>query len=206
MFAGSGIPAVGRIIQVIDNYVNLSPREVEGIDYAFLYDLDDTPWGDFSFKLNVAQLLTFYQIPSADAAEILEAQRTGEVNSDFTVAGAEDLVRQNGRPEWRWTSTVTWRSGPWGAGLYSSYVGDVLDTSANLADGTIWGVDEWLTHNVYGQYTFDTTNLLNDTRIRFGVRNITNEEPPLADQSFGYLGELHSPRGRWWYLNLNKRF
>jgi outer membrane receptor protein involved in Fe transport len=67
-------------------------------------------------------------------------------------------------------------------------------------------VDDWLTHNVYAQYDFDIPGVLNDTRIRVGVRNIEGKDPPLADQSAGYLGSLHSNRGRWFYATLRKRF
>jgi hypothetical protein len=204
--AGTGIAPVGELLYVIDHYRNLQPREVDGLDFGFYYDLDDTPWGDFSWRLNAAKLLTFYQEPGEEAAALLAAQAAGDIDPSIRIVGAEDLRLQNGLPEWRATSTVTWRKGAWGAGLYSSYVSEVLDTSATLADGTQWVVDDWLTHNVYLQYEFEDGGPLNDTRIRIGVRNIEGKDPPLADQSFGYLGSLHSNRGRWFYATLRKRF
>ena len=124
----------------------------------------------------------------------------------MTVSGAEDLIEQNGRPEWRWSATISWRKDQWGAGYYTSYVGGVDDTSATLADGTPWRVDDLQTHNLYIQYTVDTAGPLDGTRLRFGGRNIFNEEPPLADNTFGYMGELHSPRGSTWYASVRKRF
>ncbi len=55
------------------------------------------------------------------------------------------------------------------------------------------------------QYEFD-----HDTdkplRLRVGARNITDETPPLADTNFGFLGELHSPQGRFVYVNVRKTF
>ncbi|MBA4804902.1 MAG: TonB-dependent receptor [Brevundimonas sp.] len=204
--AGTGLAPVGTLQYVIDHYRNLQPREVDGVDFGIYYDLDDTPWGDFSWRLNAAKLLTFYQEPSEDAAELLAAQAAGEIDPSIRIVGAEDLRLQNGLPEWRATSTVTWRNGAWGAGLYSSYVSEVYDTSATLPDGTQWVVDDWLTHNVYLQYEFDGEGPFNDTRLRIGVRNIEGKDPPLADQSFGYMGSLHSNRGRWFYATLRKRF
>ena len=205
-FAGSGLAPVGPIIQVIDNYMNLTPREVEGLDFGLFYELDDTPYGDFDFKLNAAKLLTFFQEPGAVQAQLLAAKAAGVINQGVTILGAQDLIRQNGRPEWRWSSSLTWRKGPLGAGLFSTYVGDVLDTSATLADGTIWQVDEWLTHNAYVQLRLEDLGLVDDARIRLGVRNLTNEDPPLADSELGYQGELHSPRGRFWYASLRVGF
>ena len=34
----------------------------------------------------------------------------------------------------------------------------------------------------------------------------TDETPPLADTNFGFLGELHSPQGRFVYVNVRKTF
>jgi outer membrane receptor protein involved in Fe transport len=204
--AGTGLAPVGTLIRVIDNYRNLQPRDVDGIDFGAYYDLDDTPWGDFSWRLNAAKLLTFFQDPSEESALLLAAQAAGDIDPSVRIVGANDLRLQNGLPEWRATSTITWRNGSWGAGFYSSYVSEVVDTSATLADGTEWVVDDWLTHNVYAQYDFDIPGVLNDTRIRVGVRNIEGKDPPLADQSAGYLGSLHSNRGRWFYATLRKRF
>lgn len=203
---GTRIAPVGSLLFVTDNYRNLQPRDVDGIDFGAYYRIDNTPWGDFSWRFNAAKLLTFFQDPSEDAALLLAQQAAGSIDPSVRIVGANDLRLQNGLPEWRATSTITWRNGNWGAGLFSSYVSEVVDTSATLADGTEWVVDDWLTHNVYAQYDFDMPGILTDTRIRVGVRNIEGKDPPLADQSAGYLGSLHSNRGRWFYANLRKRF
>lgn len=206
--AGFGPPsaAPGSIINVIDNYRNLGPREAEGVDFGLFYSIDDTPWGDFDVKVNAAKLLTFYQTPGPEQQLLLDAQAAGVIDPSIVIAGAESLIRQNGRPEWRWTGTVTWRKGGWGVGYYTAYVGDVEDTSATLPDGTRWVVDDVQTHNLYVQYTIDSNDWSDGTRIRVGARNIFDEQPPLADSDLGFLGELHSPRGRVVYASIRKRF
>ena len=45
-----------------------------------------------------------------------------------------------------------------------------------------------------------------DSSVRLGMRNIFDETPPLAAESYGYEGELHSNLGRYVYLQLSKRF
>lgn len=35
------------------------------------------------------------------AQELLDAQASGEIDSQFLVPGTGDLLRQNGRPRWR---------------------------------------------------------------------------------------------------------
>lgn len=203
-FAGTGLEPVGEIERVLDNYLNLLPRRIEGIDFTAVYQIDDTAAGDFSLSVNAAHLLRFDQEPSPEAREIIEAQESGEIAAGFVVDGAEGLLRQNGNPRWRLSSSLTWRLGNFGAGVFASHVGSVRDTGATLADGTQFVVDDWAYANAYVQYTFDDGPLEN-TRIRLGVRNLTDEDPPLADSSFGYLGGLHSSRGRYWYASIRTR-
>ena len=204
-FAGTGLEPVGEIVRGLDNYLNLLPRQIEGIDFTLLYDLDDTAIGDFKLNVNAAHLLRFDQEPSPIAQAIIDAQETGEITSGFVVDGANGLLRQDGNPLWRLTTSLTWRLGNFGAGVFGRYVSSVYDTGATLSDGTQFVVDDWAYANVYVQYTFDE-GAMDGTRFRIGARNVTNEDPPLADSSFGYLGGLHSNRGRYWYASVRKRF
>ena len=122
------------------------------------------------------------------------------------VPGSQDRVQQNGRPEWRGNASVIWRNGAWGAGLFYNYVGEVIDTSVTGPDGEIFEVDPFETISLYGQYSFEEW-LGGDTRIRIGARNITDEDPPLADEfASGYFPSLHSNRGRYWYVDIRKEF
>nr|WP_321358891.1 TonB-dependent receptor [uncultured Hyphomonas sp.] len=205
-YAGTGLEAAGEVLYVDDNYLNLLPRDVEGLDIGVYYDLDTAKWGDFGLKVNVAQLRKFYQDLAPREAEIQAAQEAGEISDVAALAGVGDLIRQDGRPEWRWSASATWRMDAWGAGWYTSYIDDVLDTSATNDDtGDFWVVDSAIRHNAYVQYTFgyDTDKPL---QMRIGARNLFDEEPPLADASFGYMGGLHSPRGRFVYVSARKTF
>jgi len=205
-YEGTGLDPAGEVLFVEDNYLNLLPRDVEGLDLGVYYDLDDTAYGDFGIKVNVAQLRTFYQDLAPRELEILAAQEAGEISDVASLSGAGDLIRQDGRPEWRWSASATWRMEAWGAGWYTSYIDDVLDTSATNDDtGDYWIVDSAIRHNAYAQYTFghDTDSPL---QLRVGARNLFDEEPPLADESFGYLGGLHSSTGRFVYVSARKKF
>ncbi len=203
-FAGTGLTPVGDILFVDDNYLNLDARTVQGWDFGFYYDLTDTPAGDFSFRFNAALLDKFYQGVSANGVVINQAAAGGLIPSQLSVSGQGDLVRDFGRPEWRYTSSLTWRKDAWGAGWFTSFVGDVYD-DFNLLNNQPWIIEEYQTHNLYVQYEFghDTDA---PTRLRIGARNITNETPSLADTNFGYLGDLHSAQGRFMYVNVRKTF
>ena len=62
-------------------------------------------------------------------------------------------------------------------------------------------VDSWTTVNLTADYRF-SAGLFDDATIRVGVNNAFDEDPPLADENFGYLASLHSPFGRYAYINL----
>ena len=205
-YAGTGLDPAGEVLFVEDNYLNLLPRDVEGLDLGVYYTLDGTALGDFGLRVNAAQLRTFYQDLAPREAEILAAQAAGEISDVAALSGAGDLISQDGRPEWRWSASATWRMEAWGAGWYTSYVDEVLDTSATNDDtGDYWVVDSAIRHNAYVQYTFahETEKPL---QLRVGARNLFDGEPPLADESFGYLGGLHSSQGRFVYVSARKSF
>ncbi|HOY77494.1 MAG TPA: TonB-dependent receptor [Hyphomonadaceae bacterium] len=203
-FAGTQLAPAGDILFVDDNYLNLDSRTVQGWDFGLYYDLDGTAFGDFSFRFNAALLDKFYQGVSANGIVINQAAASGVIPSQLSVSGQGDLVRDYGRPEWRFTSSLTWRNEAWGAGWFTSYVGDVFD-DFNLLSNQPWIIEDYQTHNLYVQYELghDTDKPL---RLRVGARNITNEAPPLAATNFGYLGDLHSAQGRFMYVNVRKTF
>lgn len=203
--AGTGIAPVGRIVQVIDNYTNLSPRSVRGYDLGVYYQVKDTGIGDFSVRVNAARLLEFYQVPGPAAQALVDAQAAGTIDPSIIIAGAQDLIEQNGRPKWRASASVTWRYDGFGIGYYGGYVGEVTDTSASLADGTRFRVDDYMTHSLYAQYEVDG-GPMDSLRLRVGARNLFNTLAPLADNSNGYIGDLYGNRGRQIYFSISKRF
>ena len=206
LFTAAGLAPAGEILEVRDNFVNLNPRQASGLDFGLYYDVE-TGIGDFNFSANAAHLLDFFQDPSPQGAEILAAIDAGVISDDVDVTGTASLVEQNGRPKWRGSAGLTWRNGPFGAGAFGRYVGPVTDTSVTGPGGEIFRVDDWMTLNLYVQYTIEGAGPAANTRLRFGVRNVTDELPPLADEfATGFYDELHSSRDRYWYGSIRKEF
>ena len=206
LYTAAGLTPAGEIVEVADQYVNLNPREFEGIDFGVNWGLDTDRYGNFDFKVNAAYLQEAFQAPSAEANAILAAVEAGTADDAVDVPGSQDRIQQNGRPEWRGNASMVWRNGAWGAGLFYNYVGEVIDTSVTGPNSEIFVVDPFETISLYGQYTFEEW-LGGETRIRIGARNLTDEEPPLADEfASGYFPSLHSNRGRYWYVDIRKEF
>jgi len=202
-FAGTGLTPVGTVLYVKDQYVNTLPQEARGIDIGVMWRKHGTRFGDFDVNVNGANLLKFYQQPSPQIAELLAARSAGKINAGTTITGGGSYIRYNGKPDWKWTASATWRLEQVSVGVFTQYISDVDDTSLLDSAGAPWVIDSQVTANVYGQYEF-TKGWAANTRLKLGVRNVTNETPPLS--SNGYLGALYQPYGRYFYASVRKTF
>jgi len=205
VFAGTGLAPAGQVIFVQDQYVNLQPQDVRGLDLGMMWRLNTDRFGDFNVNVNAAHLIRYYRAPSPDIAALLEARAAGTINAGTTITGGGNLIRQGSRPEWKWSSSVTWRYDRYTVGAFTQYTGDIEDTGLRDSAGDPWIVDSQITANLYGEVAF-TEGFKADSRLRIGVRNITNEEPPLASNANGFLGALYQPYSRYWYMSVRKSF
>ena len=203
LFAGTGLAPAGQVLYVLDQYENLQPQTAKGIDLGMIWRLRGTSAGDFTLNLNAAHLLDFYQDPSPAIAALLAARDAGEINAGTTITGGGDLIRQEGRPEWKGSAALTWKYDQVTIGAFAQYIGSVEDPDLIDAEGNPWVIKSHLTANLYGEYAFDR-GTLDGTRVRLGVRNITDKNPPLSSE--GYVGRLYAPQARYWYVNIAKSF
>jgi outer membrane receptor protein involved in Fe transport len=202
-FNGTTLSPVGQVLYVKDQYENLLPQEARGLDYNLIWRLHGTKVGDFDLNIGAAQLLKFYQAPSPAIAQLLAARAGGKINAGTTITGGGDLLKQNGKPELKWSAALTWRLNQVSVGAFTQYTSDVQDTSLLDSAGAAWTVDSQLTGNLYAQYDF-TDGWASNTSVKLGVRNITDEKPPVS--SNGYMGNLYQPYSRYWYASIRKRF
>ena len=195
---------LGEIVQINRRYENLNTRTITGYDIAVNYNLD-TNIGDFDLTLNGARTLKFDQEAGGDASVIVEAGADPEVLG--TAVG--DIVGTNSIPEWQATASLKWKSTDalWGAGVFVKYVGEVANTSVSK---TVDSVTTFYTSKA--QTRANTYITRNDfmgyegVSVSFGINNIFDQEPPLADTTFGYDGSLHSSRGRYFYTSASFSF
>lgn len=204
--AGLDPSGAGEILEVRQQFSNLDLRETEGVDFGAQFKFD-TEMGRFKIKANVAYIDTFFQTPSAEAIAIAEARDAGTISSIVPVVGQADLLKQNGNPDLRYSASIRWDKGNWGAGAFYKYVGEVVDTSVNNDGDPPLPIDAFNTLNLHIDYTFEEVFYGQDTRIRLGVRNVGDEKPPIADEfARGYFSAIHSNRGRYWYASIRHNF
>ncbi len=204
LFNGSGIAPVGRVQFVNDQYQNLQPQSVSGWDFGINWRVRDFGIGRIVANVNAAYLKSYFLTPSPGVQTLIDARAAGTINRDIVIVDGGELVRQNGKPEWRVTGSLTWSAGPFQVGTFTSYTSDVYDTDGTV-NGVPWRVDGRTTINLYGQVEFgDRSRGEGQHRFRIGVRNLTDKQPPLATN--GFLGSLYTPYSRYWYANLRSTF
>lgn len=196
---------VGEITSLINDYINLGSRKLAGVDLALQYNVPDFGIGRFTLKGEATHYL----------------QRDEELADDGVVT---DELGKNRRPRWKGNLSVNWKRDGWSAGWFTSYFGAYADTSASTTEAiyealgkprSIMTVNDngikrfylrvkpAVLHNFRVSYAFGRDG---DTRLTFGVNNLFDTWPPVADEDEGYFAGTANPRGRQFKFKLENRF
>ncbi|WP_347302007.1 TonB-dependent receptor [Croceibacterium sp. TMG7-5b_MA50] len=202
-FAGTGLEPAGTIAYLLDQYVNILPQEVEGLDFNLTYRTPETSIGRFNLAVNASHFLKFFQTPSPQVEELIAAQEAGLINGGINIGQGGSLLKDGGKPRWRGSASLTWSLDNVTVGGFVQYTGVVEQQALVYPDGSYWEVGPQTTANLYAQYTFDE-GTLDGTSFRLGARNLFDAKPPLA--TGGYLGTIYAPMRRYWYVNVRHSF
>lgn len=206
-YAPVGTQVVGDLAYVQDDYFNLGPRTLRGLDVAVSYTLRNTPLGTFNFDFAGSKLIKWQQEASDLQAQLIAANAAGKFGTGIIISQAGSQVKINGNPAWRLSGNLTWSSGPVSAGVLVTHVGPVFDTGPAVINGDYYTLPGVTTVNSYVQYRFDkSAGMLAGTRVRVGARNLFDKAPPLASTNYGFLGSVHDSLGRFVYFEVSKEF
>ncbi len=201
---------VGEVESIIDDYVNLSGRDIQGYEFGFQWRAPRTRIGQFTLN-GEATHYVLRRSQQEDGAPLL------------------DELERNGRVKWRANASLSWRREAWSAGWFSTYFGSFVDTSAattqpvyealgrpdyirvfndNGITRYLLQVDPFINHNAWVSYRFDdnTRPWLRGVTVRTGINNVFDTEPPLADEQYGYKSGTANVRGRQFTLQISKQF
>ncbi|MGB5324593.1 MAG: TonB-dependent receptor [Pseudomonadales bacterium] len=196
--------AAGRVLYIRDPYVNLDPRTVEGIDFAVRLDLPESQYGLFAIQFEASKLLKFDQ-PNDEVAAIFSDPL---IQSALASDSAGDLkafsvsrIELDDKPKWRSSGSLNWRLREWGAAWSYTYIGKMFDTDAvNDITGKFWEIESWFVQNLHVDYRFGLG--AQRFRVRVGVTNLEDKDPPLVEDARGYYTSFHNNRGRQWSLSM----
>jgi len=204
LYDAAGICPIGQVSQVNDVYKNLDTRNIRGHDIGVYFDYE-TSIGEFNFKWNGSFLDKYAQLASGPAQVLLDGVEDGTLPADIGIVGFDNLLRVGGNPRVRQSARLHWRKNDWGASVSGTYVSDFWETRLTLPDGTRYVLPSMQTYNASVDYRFNTFGDTN-TRLRFGVVNLTDERAPLSSERFGYESDVHRDMPRSFYLDLRLAF
>lgn len=214
--ANPGNPAapVGRIFSRNRPFVNIASSEHRGVDFGVRWALPRRDWGRLVVQSDWSYL--------ARSTSVLAPANVAPIVSEGLYA--------NGAARWRSTSHLLWDNGPWSAGLGIYHVGKTHDSGATTTQATYealgrpsyiepyftggrtvyrYVIDPVVSYNLSLGYRFEAgPDWLGDTRVRLSVANLTDRQPPLATDAFGYNPSVSQSllAGRTWSLEVTRRF
>ena len=202
--------AVGEVVSVIDDYLNLSGRDIQGYEFGVQWRSPRTRLGQFTLNGDA----THY---------VLRRSKADEASRLLNELG------RNGRVKWRANASLSWRQGGLSAGWFTSYFGSFVDTSAATTEPItralgapsyirvfndngitryLLRVDPTYNHNAWVSYRFSGKSRawLKGVTVRGGINNVLDAEPQLADEQYGYQAGTANVRGRQFTFELSRKF
>lgn len=193
----------GQVLYIVDPYINLDSQVADGFDFAVSTRFDIPRIGELRISADATYLMTL----DVKRNELLTALAEDPAfTGDFDEL-AVDRIENDGNPHWRGSASATFRSGPVTLGGSVRYVGPFDDPSADItvgSDTVFWRVTQNWRVNAFAEYKLPVAG--GDFRFRFGVNNVFDEPPPLADESLGFKPEYHSLDPREFYAQIRANF
>ena len=93
VFAGTNLTPAGAVTRINDQFVNLLPQTVQGIDLALLYNVR-TGIGRFDVAINAARLTKFSRDTPPAVQALFDARNAGQINAATPLTDATDLLEE----------------------------------------------------------------------------------------------------------------
>jgi outer membrane receptor protein involved in Fe transport len=200
-------PNSGDILVFQAPTANLGSLDTDGYDIGVRYQLRDTALGSFQFSIDTTHINSYESTPSPGAAP-------------QEVAGTYD--RQFGNyAKWRAVAQLGWSYQDFEALLAARFIDSavltqpetnqhVLDPETGADTGALWPDELGLSSVTYLDLTVGYTIAATNTKVQFGVLNLSDKQPPLL-----YLNnvtnantdvETYDAIGRRWWASISQKF
>jgi outer membrane receptor for ferrienterochelin and colicin len=181
----------GQIVIVLNDFVNASSIDTNGIDLGIKYDIE-SDIGTFQPFFQGTWVLGYDFVTGAGT----EVDGLGSRN--FALLG----VGSRPTPEFRFNTGLSFVNELHEARVFVRFI-DGIDDNQNPGST----IDSQTTVDV--QYALNLGELfeeVGDTRLTVGVINLFDQDPPFVATNGGFESRLHDPRGRVAYIELGLRF
>ena len=194
-FTGTcGATAINRVrIQ----YVNGPDVKTDGIDVSASYQMRDVWGADLNFGVDLSYVLK-YEVEANTIEGVQVANPT-----DY--AGTMDYLGYGSQPQWKGSAFAEYTRDIHNVRWTIRYIDDMLDTRAGSAtfatNQSGQKVDAFVTNDVSYRALLPW-----DTTLSVSVINLFDTDPPFARLDLSYDPFTANPFGRYYKLNITKKF
>jgi iron complex outermembrane receptor protein len=186
---GSALP--GRIISILQTYINLGALRIQGLDLEGNYRFPTTSWGRLSLNYSATYYLRY-------DAQNPDGTYTGQIGTAFGTVVTGVI------PRYKHYMSATWDQGPWSATLAQTYQGSYTDQQTDL-DGNLRTVGSLSLWDLQGSYSG-----FKNLKLTLGVKNLFDRDPPKSNQQstfiVGFDPSYYDPRARFIYGSVTYTF
>ena len=209
------LPTVGRVVSRFAPFENFAKSFVSGIDMSLAYTRRTSRWGTLMATTEWTYLIR---------SDVTRSPAGGATT-------VSDRLNVGGATRWRGSSSLVWEKRKWSASFGAYYIGSYGDTGAttsaivydslgkpsyivkqldNSAYVYRYRVSDVVSFNSSVGYNFGSERgvWLKNTKLKLGVTNLTDREPPLTSGSSGFDSSVHASlfAGRTWTVEVSRKF
>ncbi len=209
------LPTVGRVVSRFAPFENFAKSFVSGIDMSLAYTRRTSRWGTLMATTEWTYLIR---------SDVTRSPAGGATT-------VSDRLNVGGATRWRGSSSLVWEKRKWSASFGAYYIGSYGDTGAttsaivydslgkpsyivkqldNSAYVYRYRVSDVVSFNSSVGYNFGSERgvWLKNTKLKLGVTNLTDREPPLTSGSSGFDSSVHASlfAGRTWTVDVSRKF
>ena len=167
---------LGPIALIDDTFTNIAEEEISGIDVDLKIMDKTSENGNFLIHAFFTKIFTFDSIA-------------------FPGEPVEDKKNAYHYPSLRHIINFGWGFHDYGFILTRNYVSDYEGI------GGSGRVDSQITYDIQFNYS-----VMKSANVTIGIENLTDEEPPFANEEEGFDPAIHNPMGRYYYARYNHKF
>ncbi|WP_333587194.1 TonB-dependent receptor [Phenylobacterium sp.] len=193
----TGACSAAAINRVRINFVNGPDVTTNGIDVSASYRARDVLGGDMNFGMDLTYVLEY----AVDPTTIEGVTVAGA--TDYT--GTMDYLGYGSQPQWRGSVFAEYTRDIHNLRATVRYIDDMIDTRAGSAtfatNPTGQKIDAFVTTDVAYRVFLPW-----DTTVSATVINLFDQDPPFARLDLSYDPFTANPYGRYYKVNVTKRF
>jgi iron complex outermembrane recepter protein len=200
-------------VYILDNEINIGAVAIKGYDASIVYELPTKGFGKFDLNstITVYDSYLIQILPSQNYYQYAGHVSTVASNTESESSGGGE---GGTIPRWKTYTSLTWKGGGLEVLAAQTFIPQVTDIGSGGADAspplTVASFQQWDFAVTYKLSALHWSHWTDGLKIRFGVNNAFDYEPPIApyrlENSLADVSTYDGPIGRMFYTDVSYKF